>query len=116
MEEYFVKQFIYKSYACIKQKGMHKFALDFKLAMKKCKGIWGEYYIIKMDVAKYFQNINKDKLFNILKRKIKDEKVLWLTKEIVYSSKGETGIPIGNYTSQIFANIQLNELDQKHKY
>ena len=117
MEEYFVKQFIHTSYACIKQKGMHKSALDLQLAMKRCKRIWGEYYIIKMDVAKYFQNINKDKLFNILKRKIKDEKVLWLTKEIVYSSKGETGIPIGNYTSQIFANIYLNELDQyvKHK-
>ena len=70
-----------------------------------------------MDVAKYFANIDKDKLYQILTRKIQDKKLLWLTKEIVYSSKGKKGIPIGNYTSQVFANIYLNEVDQyiKHK-
>ena len=47
-----------------------------------------------------------------MKRKIKDKKVLWLTKEIIYSKKDSEGIPIGNYTSQIFANIYLNEVDQ----
>ena len=55
--------------------------------------------------------------YKILERKIKDRKVLWLTKEIIYSNKGDIGLPIGIYTSQIFANIYLNELDQyvKHK-
>lgn len=47
-----------------------------------------------------------------MKRKIKDKKVLWLTKKIIYSKKDSEGIPIGNYTSQIFANIYLNEIDQ----
>jgi len=117
LEEYFVKQFISTSYACIKDKGMHKAAKDVQLGMRKCKNKWQEYYILKMDVAKYFANINKDKLYSILERKIQDKDVLWLTKEIIYSSKGEIGIPIGNYTSQIFANIYLNEIDQyiKHK-
>ena len=96
---------------------MHKACLDVKSAMFHCKRIWGEYYILKMDVKKYFDNINKNILYEILKRKIKDEKLLWLIKEIIYSNEGEKGLPIGNYTSQMFANIYLNEMDQyiKHK-
>ena len=117
MKEYFVKSFISTSYACIENKGMHKACLDVQRAMKHCKRIWGNYYIIKMDVAKYFQNIDKKILYNILQRKIKDEKLLWLTREILYSNGIDKGLPIGNYTSQCFANIYLNELDQyaKHK-
>ena len=68
-----------------------------------------------MDVAKYFQNIDKTILYNILQKKIKDPKLLWLTKEILYSNGKEKGLPIGNYTSQCFANIYLNELDQYAK-
>ena len=117
MQEYFVKQYIYTSYACIKNKGMHKAVLDLQKCMKHCKNIWQEYYILKMDVKKFFQNIDKYILLNILLRKIKDPKLIWLTKEIIYSSEGKKGLPIGNYTSQIYANIYLNEVDQyiKHK-
>ena len=117
MEKYFVPQFINTSYACLKGKGMHKASLDLQKAMKHCSRIWDNYYILKMDVKKYFENINKNILYKILEGKIKDEKVIWLTKEIIYSNKGETGLPIGNYTSQLFANVYLNELDQyiKHK-
>ena len=117
MKEYFVKSFISTSYACLENKGMHKACLDVQNAMKHCKRTWNNYYIIKMDVAKYFQNIDKNILYNILQRKIKDKKLLWLTKEILYSNGIEKGLPIGNYTSQCFANIYLNEMDQyaKHK-
>jgi len=117
MEKYFVPQFINNSYACLKGRGMHKASLDLQKAMKHCSRIWENYYILKMDVKKYFENINKNILYKILERKIKDEKVIWLTKEIIYSNKGETGLPIGNYTSQLFANVYLNEMDQyiKHK-
>ncbi len=58
-----------------------------------------------MDVKKYFENINKDILYRILSKKIQDKKLLWLIKEIIYSNEGEKGLPIGNYTSQMFANI-----------
>jgi len=53
-------------------------------------------------------------LFDILQRKIADFKILWLVKEILDSNNKETGkgIPIGNLTSQLFANVYLNELDQ----
>lgn len=112
LKEYFISSFITTSYACIEGRGMHKAALAVKKAMLECKKKYGIYYIIKMDVAKYFQNINKDILYGLLAKKIKDEKVLWLTREIIYSRKNGSGIPIGNYTSQIYANIYLNELDQ----
>lgn len=116
MEEYFVKSFSSTSYACIKNRGMHKACLDVQNAMKHCKRTWNNYYIIKMDVAKYFQNIDKQILYKILCRKIKDENLLWLTREILYSNGTQKGLPIGNYTSQCFANIYLNELDQYMKH
>lgn len=117
LEPAFVPQFIPTSYACLKEKGMHRAALYVQNTMKHCKRIWGEYYILKMDVAKYFDSINKNILLKILERKIKDPKLVWIIKEILYAQKKEVGIEIGNYTSQIFANIYLNEADQfvKHK-
>lgn len=117
LKPYFEVQFINTTYACIKNRGMHKAALDVQKAMKHCKYKWQDYYILKMDVAKYFQNIDKNILFEILKRKIKDKKLLNLMNKIVYSDKADKGLPIGNYTSQTLANIYLNEVDQyaKHK-
>jgi len=112
----FVPQFIPNSYACLKQKGMHRAAIYVQDSMKHCKRIWNEYYILKMDIAKYFDNINKDILFNIIKRKVKDENILWLINEILYAQKREKGLEIGNYTSQMFANIYLNEIDQYIKH
>ena len=112
----FVPQFIPNSYACLKQKGMHRAAIYVQDSMKHCKRIWNEYYILKMDIAKYFDNINKEILFNIIKRKIKDKNILWLINEILYAQKREKGLEIGNYTSQMFANIYLNEIDQHIKH
>lgn len=104
--------FIHTTYACLKDRGTLKSANDLQNAMLHCKRKWDSYYILKMDVSKYFQNIDKNILLNILQRKIKDEKLLWLIKEILYSNGEQKGIAIGNYTSQIFANIYLNEVDQ----
>lgn len=117
LKPYFETQFISTTYACIKDRGMHVAALDVQKAMKHCGRTWGEYYILKMDVAKYFQNIDKYILFNIIKKKILDPKLLNLMKVIIFSTKEKKGLPIGNYTSQTLANIYLNEVDQyaKHK-
>ena len=112
LEAYFVPTFINTSYACLKKRGMHKACLDVQITMKHLERTWREYYILKMDVRKYFQNIDKDILYKILVRKIQDVKLLWLLKEIIYSNEGKKGLAIGNYTSQMFANIYLNEVDQ----
>ena len=94
LKPYFLPQFIQTSYACIQGKGMHKCCLELQQMMKHCKKIWGEYYILKMDVAKFFQNIDKDILLKILLRKIKDKNLIWLTKEIIYSNEGKKNLPI----------------------
>mgnify|MGYP001056279465 CR=1 FL=1 len=109
LEPAFVPQFIPTSYACLKGRGMQN-------TMKHCKRILQDYYILKMDVAKYFDNINKNILLNILKRKIKDKDLLWLIEQILFAQKREKGLEIGNYTSQMFANIYLNEIDQYIKH
>ena len=117
LKEYYEKTYISTSYACIKNKGMHKACKDVQKAMKHCKNKWQEYYILKMDVRKFFDNIDKDILYRILACIINDYKLLKIIKQIVYSNEGKKGQPIGNYTSQTFANIYLNEVDQyiKHK-
>lgn len=116
IKPYFVPQFITTSYAGIENRGMHKASKDVQRAMRKAKNDWKEYYILKMDVTKYFQNIDKRILWDILKRKIKDRKLLWLTRTILLSTEEMKGLPLGNYTSQMFANIYLNELDQYAKH
>ena len=117
LEACYVPKFITTSYACLKNRGMHKAAIYVKNTMRHCKAKWNEYYILKMDVSKYFDNINKKILLKILERNIKDQELMWLIKEILYANKREKGLEIGNYTSQMFANIYLNEVDQyiKHK-
>ena len=73
----------------------NKASCDLQKAMKHCKMIWNEYYILKMDVRKYFDNINKDILYKILESRIKDKKLLWLLGQIIYSSEGKCGLAIG---------------------
>ncbi len=76
------------------------------------KKSYREYYILKMDIKKYFYSIDKNILFNILKKRIKDKKVMWLIGKILSAQNRKKGLEIGNYTSQTFANIYLNEVDQ----
>jgi len=65
-------------------------------------------FALKMDIAKYYPNVNNDLLKTAIQRKIKCKDTLWLIDDVIDSTKG---LPIGNYTSQIFGNINLNRLD-----
>lgn len=94
LEPAFVPQFVNTSYACLKNKGMHKACLDVQKTMKHCKKIWNNYYILKMDVAKYFDNIDKKILLKIIDKKIQDKELMWLIKQILYSQKREKGLEI----------------------
>jgi retron-type reverse transcriptase len=111
IEPIFDKSFIYHSYACRKIKGTHKAVDKFQQYMRKAQGKWGRVYCLKIDIKRYFPSINHDILFKIIKRKIKDPDILWLIKTIIDSNPGNTGIGIGALTSQLFANIYLNQLD-----
>lgn len=112
---YYYNSFIKTTYACLKNRGMHKSVVDVQRGMRKMKGKYGEYWVLKMDVRKYFNSIDKKILYNILKRRIKDKKALWLIRQILLAQPRQKGLEIGNYTSQTFANIYLNEVDQYAK-
>ena len=111
IKPYVVPRFISDSYACIEGKGTHKAVDKAQEYMQKMKNKYSTYYIVKCDIKGFFYNIDKDVLYNILKKFIKDEKLLALTYEFIYNDGEEVGLPIGNYTSQFFANIYMNELD-----
>lgn len=111
IKPFIVKRFIGDSYACIENKGTHKAIKKLQGYMRIMKKEYGKYYVLKCDVKKFFYTINKDILFNIMKSYISDKKLLNLTKIFIYDNDDPIGIPIGNYTSQYFANIYLNELD-----
>ncbi len=114
---YFVPRFMYHSYACIKNKGMHECSQNTLKALRKCTRLYPKGYILKMDIAKYFENIDRSILYEIISKRIKDKKFLELTRKILDSTKDwdtkeGVSLPIGNYCSQMFANIYLGELDK----
>lgn len=107
----FEPTFIYDSYSCRKNKGTHKgiYRLE-KFLRKVSKNNSKTCFVLKCDIKKFFESVNHDILISIIEKRVKDADVLWLIKEIIESFS--QGIPIGNLTSQMFANIYLNELDQ----
>jgi len=113
IEPLFDKTFVYDSYACRKGKGTHR-ALD-----RAQKFLRANKYVLQCDIAKYFPSIDHDILSAILGRRIKDEKVMRLAQLIIRSAlvaERSKGLPIGNLTSQFFANLYLNELDYFVKF
>ena len=76
---------------------------------RKCKVKYGEYYILKCDVSKFFASIDKDILKKKLARKIKDKEALDIVNKIIDSE--ENGLGIGNMTSQVLAVFYLNDMD-----
>ena len=109
LEPIWEKLFISDSYACRKNKGIHAGS------KKTIEYVRRNKYCLKGDMAKFYPSMNHDVLYKIICRKIKDQDVLDLLKNIIYSIGGETNVPIGNYTSQWFGNLYLNELDQRVK-
>lgn len=131
----FEPTFISDSYSCRKGYGTHK---GFKKLVVYVRKVSRNYtcqcWALKSDIKKFFDSVNHDVLFEIIKKRVKDEELLWLIKEIIESYNTDTkdcfpfdklrvamtnrrkGIPIGNLTSQLFANIYLNELDQFVKH
>jgi len=100
------KLFIRDSYACIVGRGIHsgsRRAMEFVRRNK---------YVLKCDISKFYPSVDQDILMQIIRRKIKCRDTLWLLDEIVRSFPGGKNVPIGNYTSQWFGNLYLNELDQ----
>ena len=118
--------FVDRSYACLYGKGPIRAALDVQHDMRVARMLWGDKAtVIKIDVRKFFYSIDRAILKRLLAKRFKKLKkkhpelyedllrfYRLLCKVIDSSPEGETGVPLGNVSSQDFANITLNELDQ----
>ena len=113
-EPIFELRFSHDSYACRVGKGTHAGADRLTDFLRRAGRMWQNVYILKADISKYFSSIDHASLKTILRRKIACPKTLELMDSIIDSWNAQTGkgLPIGNLTSQLFANIYLNELDQ----
>ena len=144
LERTWEKKFIFDSYACRKKKGIHLGVKRLQGFLRRVtrNGSRGAYYV-QLDIENFFMSIDKDILYPLIADKVRDERILWLAKTLIYhdctedyvtkgdrgylkkiapqkslfNTMGRKGLPIGNLTSQFFANVYLNELDQfvKHR-
>lgn len=112
IKPYIMKKFINTTCACIDGRGTHYAVRTTQKYMRIMKKKYNDYYILKLDIKKYFYNIDKDILYNIMSKYISDKLLLELTYKFIYDNDEKVGIPIGNYTSQYFANIYLDKMDK----
>jgi retron-type reverse transcriptase len=124
LEPVFERSFVFDSYACRRGKGTHAAVDRYTQFAQK------NHYVLKCDVRKFFPSVDHEILRDLLARKIKDSKVLWLAGLVIEHSnpqdevpgffpgddlltalERQRGIPIGNQTSQFFANVYLDPLD-----
>lgn len=143
LEPVFEPIFIAQSYACRKDKGVHESLKGLQRYLRKVtKNHHQEAYFLHLDIRGFFMSLNKETLFRLISNQVKNPELLWLTKLIIFNnpienftSKGDKslfakipphkslfhiskdqGLPIGNLTSQFFANVYLSELDQFVKH
>lgn len=102
-------QFISNTYACIKGRGIHKCMEDVHTALVTDRN--GTKYCLKIDIRKFYDNVDHTALKRIIRYRIADEQLLRLLDKIIDSNGKEKGLPIGNFTSQYFANLYLAYFD-----
>lgn len=124
IEPMFDRSFLYDSYACRTGKGTHAAVDRASHYARRFR------YVLKCDMEKYFPSIDHAILMELIVERIWDEGVLWLVRTILDGSNPQPevlhyfpgdglfapferrrGIPIGNQTSQFFANVYLDKLD-----
>ena len=124
IEPFFKRSFIFDSYANRVGKGTHKAIRRYQAFLRKYN------FVLKCDIKKYFPSIDHEILKQLIRRTIFDQKTLWLLDTIIDGSNPQApildyfprdelftpfirrkGLPIGNLTSQFFANVYLNPLD-----
>ena len=136
LNPFYDRQMIEDSYACRIGKGSLAAIKRLQYWLRLIRNKAGDWYYLKLDISKYFYRIDHEVLMRILKRRIEDPELLALLDTIInrngerfglprFRTAEETpeedwledvGMPIGNLTSQLFANIYLNELDQFCKH
>lgn len=106
IEHLFLNNFIHQTYAALPNKGIHRALNQLDKYLKNREEVT---YCLKIDVKKFFPNIDKETLKGLLRKKFKDKDLLWLLDDIIDSA--DEGVPIGNYLSQYFGNYYLSGFD-----
>jgi hypothetical protein len=143
ISDHFYRRFIRDSYACIPGRGIHDGLHRVSRFARSVTRNWSHpAYALKIDVANFFNSIDHDRLLKILEKSIAPGWRLDLIRQIIHHdprskavfkssaalfsqvpphkslllAPGGKGLPIGNLTSQFFANLYMNELDQYAKH
>lgn len=106
--------FIFDSYSCRFGKGTHQAVKRFqKFTETLSRNNSRDIFVLKCDIKKFFDSVRHGILLDLVQEKIKDDDALRLVKKVISSFEKTpgAGLPIGNVTSQLFANVYLNKLD-----
>lgn len=102
LEPIWTKVFTHNTYSCIKGRGIEGCARRVSRIIRSYQG--KALYCLKLDIVKFYPSIDHKIAKRIIRKKIKDNDLLWLLDEIIDSVEG---LPIGNYLSQFIANLYL---------
>ena len=97
IKPYFYPRLINTTFACIDNRGTHQAVLQVQKYMQIFKRNYGDFWILKCDIKKFFYSIDPNILFNIMKKYISDKKLLAFTKKIIFENRKpdeKLGIPI----------------------
>lgn len=102
--------FIADTYACLPERGVHRAVARFVQFARERRG---EGYVLQCDIKSYFASVDHDVLLGLLARRVADGRVLALLRGLIAhgAESAGVGMPIGNLTSQMFANLYLDPLD-----
>ena len=112
VEPLFERRFIYHSYACRTGKGAQRAVWALQRMLRTAHRNWQTPYVVKADIKSYFASIRHDVLFTAIERVVscKDTLDLWKRITTEYGHDG-VGLPVGALTSQLAANVMLDQLD-----
>ncbi len=116
---FFAALFISDSFSCQTGKGMHRALERFEeLARRASRNNTRICWVLKCDIRKFFASVDHDILIDVLRNRIASPRLLDLLKSVIGSFEASPGkgVPLGNLTSQLFANVYMNELDQDVKH
>jgi len=113
--ELFNKTFICDSYSCRVNKGTHRAVKRLENFSRSLSRNYREdFWALKFDIRQFFASVDHKILLNMITKRGNDKNILWLLNQVINSFSA--GIPLGNLTSQIFANIYMDKLDQFIKH
>ena len=101
---------ISQEFAAVKGRGTHKCSMAVRNDLQKD---WQHtWYCYKADISHFFDNIDRDLLFEMIKHKIKCRRTLEVLGRIIFNVPGDRGLPIGLFSSQILSVFYLAGLDR----